>query len=612
MDILKFLEAPTSSIYHTLPTITLDFETTNKEYGSTNNPDNHIVLTSYLVGDVMTSVWEDEYHLPKDLLDMIEGDDNPHILVAHNAKFELRWLDKAGVDLTKVLVWDTMLADKVALGNNPARLPLDLGSVAQRRGLEGKEPVVDQMIKMGVCPSTIPKSLLLRRCEYDVQTTYNIFLQQREELEESGKLGVMLTRCLLTPVLADIETNGLYLDKERVMEVWQQAKSDYSDVSLELASIQDINWNSTKQKAVALYDWYKFKELKRWGKPITTPKGARMTNIDTIKLLKATTKIQKRVKRLLIEQSVLNAQLTKALDKFKDCIDNDDLLFAEFNQHITVTHRLSSNGQNYKMQLQNIARVFKRLFLSRHEGWDTVEADGANLEFRIAIELGDDEQGKIDIANPDFDAHQFTADTITAAGQPTERQEGKSHTFKPLFGGSSGTDAERAYYTAFKEKYSGITRIQQVWLDEAMKHKSVTLPWGMQFFFPNTKYTRKGYQVDSTQICNYPIQSFATAEIIPIAIVYTWHLMKAANMRSFLVNTVHDSVIAESPPEEREQLDRIFIESFTTRVYTYLEEVYGYTFKVALGVGIKRGSHWNEGEEANYDVVNNLTNKDRT
>jgi DNA polymerase I-like protein with 3'-5' exonuclease and polymerase domains len=617
MDVASFLSAPTPDVYHTLPKVVLDLETTNILFGDSTLDDNDIVMASILwPNGELQSIWSGWVEFPSEIIDRLQ--DGEHVLVGQNIKFDLRWLAKAGLDLSKVLVWDTMLAEKVGLGNNPGNLPLNLGSIAERRGMQGKEPVVDKMIKSGVCPSIIPKSLLQRRCEYDVLVTNEVAKQQLVELTANNKLGVVLTRCLLTPVLADIETNGLFLDKEQVYVEYNKTASEYCDVALELSKIHDINWNSPKQKGEALYDWYKVKEIMIFGKPLRTDKGGRKTDIDTLKKLKLTTKIQKRVVALLLKQADLNAKLTKSLSKFKACVDNDDLLYATFNQHIAVTHRLTSNGTVYRTQLQNLARIYKKLFTCRHEGWEFCEADGSGLEFRVAVELGDDEQGRKDLADPLFDPHTMSASIIKNIDYKTlfdRVEEGeaeakeirtlsKRFTFKPLFAGESGTKEEQAYYTSFKERYAGITSVQQRWMDEALVKKSVALPWGMEFFFPHTKMSGEGYQSYKTNICNYPVQSFATADIIPIAITYTWHEMKQHKLRGYIANTVHDSVEIEAPSEEKEKINEILKESFTKVCYTYIKEVYKMNFKTPLGVGIVWGSHWGVGKESEFTIPN--------
>jgi DNA polymerase I-like protein with 3'-5' exonuclease and polymerase domains len=270
--------------------------------------------------------------------------------------------------------------------------------------------------------------------------------------------------------------------------------------------------------------------------------------------LKDKTKKQKRFKDVFIKHCKLTAQLTKALNKFKECVDADDILHFDFHQHTTKTHRLSSTGMKYKAQGQNIARMFKRLFRAKNPDWYICECDGANLEFRGAVDQAQDEQGLEDILNPEFDAHLITASEIF--GVPPE---------------------------------------------EVTKDQIAT---GFQFFFPYTRVSRSGYQEDTTSICNYPVQSFATADVIPIALVYTWLAMKQAKLQATIVNTIHDSIIIEAPKDEEEKLNEILIDSFTTKVYNYLSSNYGIDMTTPLGVGIKWGKFWSEGEEFTIDIPN--------
>lgn len=119
----------------------------------------------------------------------------------------------------------------------------------------------------------------------------------------------------------------------------------------------------------------------------------------------------------------------------------------------------------------------------------------------------------------------------------------------------------------------------------------------MRFYWPDTSMQGSGYVTNSTSICNYPVQGFATGEIIPIAVTYQWHRMKAANMESFLVNTIHDSSIGEINPKEIELYKEIGVLSYTTDVYRYLQEVYHIQFIAPLGVEIKLSPHWSDSSE---------------
>ena len=371
-----------------------------------------------------------------------------------------------------------------------------------------------------------------------------------------------------------------------------------------LLDVADINWNSPMQVAEVLYTTLKFKELvDRKKQPVRTSSGRPKADISTIKQLHASKKEQKKVKELLLRRSAVEAALSKTLSKFKECCDNGDKLFAQFNQAVTQTHRLSSSGTEYGVQFQNMPRQYKPLIKPVSDDYLMVEADGSQLEFRVAAYLGQDEQAVYDIVNG-TDIHQYTADTITAAGQPTTRQPAKSHTFKPLYGGMSGTPAEVAYYKDFREKYAGIAAAQERWKIEALKDKKIRLASGLEMFFPDIKPSRSkdGYIPEQTSICNYPVQSLATAEIIPINLIYAWHAIKAAGLRTRIVNTVHDSIVMEVHKEEVKEVEEIVLTSFGEKCYSYLSEVYRIQFNVPLGCGIKIGDRWGTGTETSYTL----------
>jgi DNA polymerase I-like protein with 3'-5' exonuclease and polymerase domains len=574
--------------------LVLDFETTNKDHGSALHPDNSLVLGVWWVngGDLVT-LRANEYGMGK----LLEAIDKVDFIVAHNTKFELQWLKRMGVDLTNIVAWDTMLGEIVLHGN--IKQPLNLGSVAGRYGFPVKEPFIDMCIKHGVCPSTLPESLLTRRCQYDVAVTALVFKAQRAAIVQSGKLPVMYTRCITTPFLADIEANGMVLDGKKVYKEYADTVSELTALDDELHEITGgINLGSPLQKAEYIYDTLGIKPLMKGKKLITTDKGGRPTDADTIDKLKPTLKKQKDFLNKLRRRTYLSQRISKSLKSYMACVDAGELLYANLHQTRTVTHRLSSTGRKYSVQFQNQARDLKPLFTSRYadDGWLIGEIDGAQLEFRVAAFLGNDAVAKEDIAN-DVDVHMFTASEITKAGQPTDRQGAKAHTFKPLFHGTSGTKAEKAYYEAFRKKYKGITDAQTKWKYSAVQTGKVRIPSGLEFFFPGTRLLGNGYITNSTKICNYPVQSFATADIIPIALVYMWKEMKRQKLKSFIVNTIHDSGVCEVHPEEIQILYKIGLDCFTTKVYNYLYDVYGVEFDVPLGVGYKVGTHWTLGEE---------------
>ena len=99
-----------------------------------------------------------------------------------------------------------------------------------------------------------------------------------------------------------------------------------------------------------------------------------------------------------------------------------------------------------------------------------------------------------------------------------------------------------------------------------------------------------GYVENTTSIFNYPIQGFATGEIIPIALVYFWH--RTRDMLIKIWNTVHDSIVSRVHKSAVKEYEELSKQCLTHDVYWFLSEVYRYNFEVPLGVGIKVGKHW--------------------
>ena len=623
-----FLLAPNPDVYLSDNFVVFDLETnTQGDDGSPQPcwPANSIVCGSWCVGlrGEAHNVYGNELEMGE-LVDALEAAD---FIVAHNGKFDMGWLLRAGIDLRKVILYDTMIAEYCLNGN--LTLPLSLDALSTKYLGISKAPYINILMKGGVDPGDMPRSKLIARCDWDIIQTRDLFLTQLDVICDRGLLGHVYTRCLLSAALADIESRGMHIDASVVGERYRESATK---LALATEAVDEftggINPNSPKQVKEFVYEVLKFKpKYKGKGRnkqPIFS------TRIDDLLALKTTNARQRKFVQLKKEYSKYNAEVTKNLLFFHGvATDNridipEGVFFAQFNQCVTKTHRLSSSGikrlfmqltdakgKNVlkSVQFQNFSRQFKCLFSPRKKGWSMGEADGSQLEFRVAAFLGQCPVATQAIVN-NLDVHADTVSVLHdmdleefkakhAAHDPEVegwRQDAKPHTFKPLFGGQMGTTREMAYYQWFGEHYSGISKAQQQWIDRCQRTKEVNMIHGFTFFFPECHMSKSGYVQNSTNIKNYPVQHFATAEIIPIAVVYMWHAMKY--MESFLVNTIHDSVISEVHPDEHQQFRDYSLHAFTTCVYHYLKEVYGVEFNVPLGIGVKIGDpHWGTGVE---------------
>lgn len=607
-DLPRFLTNPDPHIYEGGNYVVLDFETTVLDKGSALNAGNSIVLAVWRYGPNHPRsgsgdrarppqvCWGGEYDLQRLVDDVTAAD----FLVAHNAKFELQWLERCGLDIGNVLVWDTMIGDYVIGGNRWTGHALSLQNCAMRRYGEGKMDIISKMYKAGLCSRDIPQSWLGAYCARDVELTERLFKDQLAEQVELNLLPVMYARCLVTPVLADIEKNGMQVDSDLVRTRLEEVELEFAQQQNTLEQITGgINLNSPKQLGEFLYDTLKFDEKmkKKSGKwvPDRTPSDGRKTDAATVESLNCKTKKQEEFITEYKRYKELYNELTKYLRKFADCAANDGgLLHASFNQTNTQTHRLSSTGSKYSTQFQNFPRSYKPLFKARQDGWLVGECDGAQLEFRVAAHLGRDSVALSDIIGG-TDIHTVTADVIGCT-----RQDAKPHTFKPLYGGRSGTPDEVRYYEFFREKYEGITDTQQGWIDEVLAQKYLVTEYGLRYYWPSCKMDRNGYVSHTTSICNYPVQGFATAEIIPMALVWFWHRLRRSNLRMFIVNTIHDSLIVELPPDEVDDFHELSKQCLIYDVYASLDALYGVRLTVPLGAGVKVGEHWNGPSCASY------------
>ncbi len=410
---------------------------------------------------------------------------------------------------------------------------------------------------------------------------------------------LLYQRCLVTPALVDMEFNGLTLDKRIVDEHTQDIEDRYARATADLQEFcEGASPSSHKQLAEFIYGRLGFAIPRDYkGQPLRTSTGQGSVAVEAMGRLRPANNKQREFIRLYNKWKQLDTAVTKYLRKFVECCEQSDgKLLGNFNQCNTRTHRLSSSGLVHKIQLQNLDRDFKKFFGARRDGWLVGEIDGAQLEFRVAIHLGRDDVGLRNIRTEGFDVHRLTADTLGV-----DRQSAKPSTFKPLYGGSGGTPEQQRYFQAFKDTYQGVATTQRGWVLECLDRKQFTTEYGMTFYFPHTTLKASGWITNTTQIYNYPVQGFATAEIIPIALVCAWHRM--ADWKSFLVNTVHDSIIGELHPDEVEAWHELARRCFIHDTYRILRKLYAIDLTVPLGAGVMVGSHWADAEAKASEVV---------
>ena len=286
---------------------------------------------------------------------------------------------------------------------------------------------------------------------------------------------------------------------------------------------------------------------------------------------------------LYVRYSALRTYLSTFVEGMENNVDENNFIHPEFMQCITATGRLSSRNPNFQNMPRGSTFRIRKVVESRFEGGSIIEGDYSQLEFRVAGFLANDSQIYKDVKDG-VDVHAYTASVIGC-----DRQTAKADTFKPLYGGVTGTPDQQKYYRAFKAKYEGVTEWHDKLQREAVQTKQIMLPSGRRYCFPDVQWTTWGTATNRTAICNYPVQGFATADILPCCLVELDKRLQP--YKSLICNTVHDSIVIDCHPDEELHVLEILKVSMLG-VATDLQKRYKIKYLMPVEIEIKKGKNW--------------------
>jgi DNA polymerase I-like protein with 3'-5' exonuclease and polymerase domains len=319
------------------------------------------------------------------------------------------------------------------------------------------------------------------------------------------------------------------------------------------------------------------------------------TGKDELDVLSSTAKQNKMDEAIdfisdLKRHNAISSYLSSFVNGIRSYTKASSFLHVGLTQHITATGRFSGRNPNMQNMPRGGTFPVKKVFVSRFNNGLIMEADFAQLEFRTAAFLAQDETAMQEISTG-FDVHAYTAKVITDAGQPTSRQAAKEHTFAPLFGASGygRTKAEATYYTHFNDKYKGIAKWHRKLGDEALRFLKITNISGRQYAFPDVTRRHSGVPTHFTMIKNYPVQGFATGDVVPVVLNEMHERLR--HMKSCLVNTVHDSMVVDVHPDEKD-LVLSMVWTMNQDLNKIIEETYGIDMNVPMLLEAKIGKNW--------------------
>ena len=432
--------------------------------------------------------------------------------------------------------------------------------------------------------------------EYAVEDTdvtlqlKNIFEQQLQKYN-AEKLFSQIESPLVQ-VLADMELEGIRIDVPFL-------KSLSDDIEKDIFSLQQavyeqageiFNLSSPKQLGDIL-----FEKLKLISKPKKTKTGQYATSEEILSELAPKHKI---VANVLEYRQLQKLQSTYIDALPKEVNSTTGRVHTTYMQAVTATGRLSSNNPN----LQNIpirterGQQIRKAFVPRNEDYTLLSADYSQIELRVIAALSG-EKNMIEAFLQNQDIHRSTAAKVFNVDIQSVTREQRSHAKTvnfgiiygvSAFGLSNQTELSRSESKELIDTYYQTYPQLKVFIDKqihfARENGYVETILGRRRYLPDINSRNQVVRgAAERNAVNAPIQGSA-ADIIKIAMINIYNLLKDNKLKTKMLLQVHDELIFDVPKNE---LD--FVKPLIKKT---MEEAYQFAVPLVVDLGV--GKNWLE------------------
>jgi DNA polymerase I-like protein with 3'-5' exonuclease and polymerase domains len=145
---------------------------------------------------------------------------------------------------------------------------------------------------------------------------------------------------------------------------------------------------------------------------------------------------------------------------------------------------------------------------------------------------------------------------------------------------------------AFYSKYYGLFQWHQRIVQEASSTGRLIMPTGRIYDFELKRDWRGELKAPETIIKNYPVQGLG-ADMMAIARVSFAKRFHEKGIKGVLVNTVHDSIVADISKSEVERCAQIFLEVFRDLPMNF-ERIFKVKFDLPMTCEISIGNNMKE------------------
>ncbi|MFB8004457.1 DNA polymerase I [Nocardia sp. NPDC056000] len=427
----------------------------------------------------------------------------------------------------------------------------------------------------------IAKAEMLRaRAVYDLADAFDTEL---ENIESTALLGDM--ELPLLSVLADLEAAGIAVDSTQLEELQREFADRVGEAANNAYGVigKQINLGSPKQLQVVLFDELDMPKTKR-------TKTGYTTDADALEGLYEKTQ-HPFLQHLLEHRDATRLKVT--VDGLLKSIADDGRIHTTFNQTVAATGRLSSTEPN----LQNIpirtdmGRRIRDTFVVGPGFESLMTADYSQIEMRIMAHLSKDE-GLIEAFNSGEDLHNFVAskafDIPITEVDPEMRRRIKAMSYGLAYGLSAyglsqqlkiSAEEAKAQMDVYFERFGAIREYLREAVELARKTGYTETLFGRRRYLPDLDSSnRQRREAAERMALNAPIQGTA-ADIIKVAMIDTQRAIRAAGLKSRMLLQVHDELIFEVVPGEREQLEALAREHMSNAIELSVP------LEVSVGVG---------------------------
>ena len=491
-------------------------------------------------------------------------EDESILKVGQNMKFDILFLRTLGIEV-KGRKGDTMLMHYLL--DPEARH--NMNALAEKY-LNYSPITIETLIGRGSQQITMDMVGLDAIAQYaaeDADITLQIYhaLRPLVEKEQLWELYCRIEEPMIG-VLADMEWNGVKIDSAALKNYSVAMSGELARLEEQIRTLADepaLNVNSGRQIGEVL-----FAKMRIADKPKMTKTKQFCTDEEYLTSFAADHEIV----RTILEYRGIKKLLSTYIDALPQLVNPvTGHIHTSYNQAVTATGRLSSSNPN----LQNIpirdalGKPIREAFIpSRAEGL-LLSADYSQVELRLMAHLSGDES-LIEAFRNGEDIHAATAAKIfgkaVADVTAEERRRAKTANFGIIYGISAFGLAQRlnisrteakALIDGYFASYPKVKQYMEQTVAEAHKSGSVSTIFSRRRYLDGIDSQNANTRaLAERNAINAPIQGSA-ADIMKIAMIGVAREFKQQGIRSKLILQVHDEIVIDLIPAEREAVERI-------------------------------------------------------